>query len=148
MSSALRGRIDWLKAQCASTLILTREQRMIMLSEAATNAAQGLKPYLKEVTPDGDLSFDVTAENLTNSIESIEQRIDANGAVIRKIKVREMTQYITELNKMDGAYKPQQLEVLGAGLIINMTADPEAMERARLRREQEAIDDARNNRDS
>jgi hypothetical protein len=103
-------RLEWLQQQNASKAVGDLQARRELLWKTIQECKVGLHPYVQAL-PDGDMVFDVTRDNLTFAIETIEQRLETTGegdgrrdATIRKIRVRDYLSYLQELNKLDKLY--------------------------------------------
>ena len=107
------ARRAWLVAQATGDLIMGLEERKKALTMMARERLKGLKPFLFAV-PDGEMSFDLTAENLSEAVESVKQHINDKGTVVREIKIKDALNPIQELNKMDHVYAEDE----GEGPII------------------------------
>lgn len=105
-------RVAELRQKAVDAAVMGLNEYLRTLTTCAREAAKGLKPFLKQVTPDGDLSFDINEQNVTQAIESIEQHIQVakegsgrDDTVIRKIKVRDCLPYLHELAEAMGWHK-------------------------------------------
>lgn len=79
--------LDELNKEVNKSAILTKEERMIYLSRIVTTP-------ISDVSPDSDLCQEYDRET-------------------RKVKMPSKIQAVQELNKMDGAYTPEQVELTG-----------------------------------
>lgn len=83
--------MDILNAQLDKSAILTKQERMEWLSRVVTTP-------LREVNDDSDLCQELTETSSENGCTT-------------KIKMPSKLGAIAELNKMDGAYEPEKIEV-------------------------------------
>ena len=113
-------RVTWLQEKAADEAVGDLAARRRLLWETIEECKQGLRPYA-DGTPDGDLIFSVSRENLTFAIERIEQHIlvrpgegdGKNDSIVRKMMVRDYLPYLRELNKLDGIYPAEKRELSG-----------------------------------
>lgn len=107
LARKVSGRVEFLRKQSESKLVMDRREYLERLSRNARDADQGIKPYMKA---DGDV--EVTAANVTAALESFEAHIlPGAGVIAKKIKVRDSLPYLNELAKAQGWHEPEDINV-------------------------------------
>jgi hypothetical protein len=131
LRSLLSTRIAWLQKLEADKLIMSLRERRVALTSIARQALTGLKAFM-QVTPDGEMVFDVTPENIHEGLESVTQTVKVTGegggpdTITRMIKLRDPIDAIRELNRMDRVYNEEIGESTKVyNIVMNIPLPPE-----------------------